>query len=166
MSIDLLKRLGLFIILCAVQILILNHIHLFDVATPFLFVYFAISFRRNSPKWAVILWCFAMGLAVDVFSNTPGLASGSLTLVGLIQPYLMELFTPRDSVDDLECSVLTLGMGKYALLATILLFVFCLFFFALEAFTFFNWIYWLVCTCSSTALTLVLILAIESIRQK
>ena len=166
MSIDLLKRLGLFIILCAVQILILNHIHLFDVATPFLFVYFAISFRRNSPKWAVILWCFAMGLAVDVFSNTPGLASGSLTLVGLIQPYLMELFTPRDSVDDLECSVLTLGKGKYALLATILLFVFCLFFFALEAFTFFNWIYWLVCTCSSTALTLVLILAIESIRQK
>lgn len=166
MSIDLLKRLGLFIILCAVQILILNHIHLFDVATPFLFVYFAISFRRNSPKWAVILWCFAMGLAVDVFSNTPGLAAGSLTLVGLIQPYLMELFTPRDSVDDLECSVLTLGKGKYALLATILLFVFCLFFFALEAFTFFNWIYWLVCTCSSTALTLVLILAIESIRQK
>ena len=166
MSIDLLKRLGLFIILCAVQILILNHIHLFDVATPFLFVYFAISFRRNSPKWAVILWCFAMGLAVDVFSNTPGLAAGSLTLVGLIQPYLMELFTPRDSVDDLECSVLTLGMGKYALLATILLFVFCLFFFALETFTFFNWIYWLVCTCSSTALTLVLILAIESIRQK
>lgn len=166
MSIDLLKRLGLFIILCAVQILILNHIHLFDVATPFLFVYFAISFRRNSPKWAVILWCFAMGLAVDVFSNTPGLAAGSLTLVGLIQPYLMELFTPRDSVDDLECSVLTLGMGKYALLATILLFVFCLFFFALEAFTFFNWIYWLVCTCSSTALILVLILAIESIRQK
>lgn len=166
MSIDLLKRLGLFIILCAVQILILNHIHLFDVATPFLFVYFAISFRRNSPKWAVILWCFAMGLAVDVFSNTPGLAAGSLTLVGLIQPYLMELFTPRDSVDDLECSVLTLGKGKYALLATILLFVFCLFFFALEAFTFFNWIYWLVCTCSSTALTLVLILAIDSIRQK
>ena len=166
MSIDLLKRLGLFIILCAVQILILNHIHLLDVATPFLFVYFAISFRRNSPKWAVILWCFAMGLAVDVFSNTPGLAAGSLTIVGLIQPYLMELFTPRDSVDDLECSVLTLGMGKYALLATILLFIFCLFFFALEAFTFFNWIYWLICTCSSTALTLVLILAIESIRQK
>ena len=166
MSIDLLKRLGLFIILCAVQILILNHIHLFDVATPFLFVYFAISFRRNSPKWAVILWCFAMGLAVDVCSNTPGLAAGSLTIVGLIQPYLMELFTPRDSVDDLECSVLTLGMGKYALLATILLFVFSLFFFALEAFTFFNWIYWLICTCSSTALTLVLILAIESIRKK
>ena len=50
MSIDLVKRLGLFIVMCAVQILILNHIHLFDVATPFLFVYFAISFRRNAPK--------------------------------------------------------------------------------------------------------------------
>jgi rod shape-determining protein MreD len=166
MSIDLVKQLGLFIVMCAVQILILNHIHLFDVATPFLFVYFAISFRRNTPKWAVLLWCFAMGLAVDVFSNTPGLAAGSLTLVGLIQPYLLELFTPRDSIEDLECSAATLGMGKFALLSFILLFVFCLLFFALEAFTFFNWIYWLICTGSSTVLTLVLILAIESIRKK
>ena len=108
MSLDLFKRLGLFIIMCAVQILILNHIHLFDVATPFLFVYFAISFRRGTPKWAILLWCFAMGLAVDVFSNTPGLASGALTFVGLIQPYLLELFVPRDSTDDLECSAATL----------------------------------------------------------
>lgn len=166
MSIDLFKRLGLFIVMCAVQILILNHIHLFDVATPFLFVYFAISFRRNTPKWAVLLWCFAMGLAVDVFSNTPGLSAGALTLVGLIQPYLLELFTPRDSVEDLACSMATLGKGKYTLFAFILLFAFCLLFFTLEAFTFYNWIYWLVCTGSSTLLTLVLILAIESIRKQ
>lgn len=166
MSLDLFKRLGLFIIMCAVQILILNHIHLFDVATPFLFVYFAISFRRGTPKWAILLWCFAMGLAVDVFSNTPGLASGALTFAGLIQPYLLELFVPRDSTDDLECSAATLGTGKYTLLSFILLFVFCLLFFMLEAFTFYNWIYWLICTGSSTVLTLVLILAIESIRKK
>ena len=166
MSTDLFKQLGLFIVMCAVQILILNHIHLFDVATPFLFVYFAISFRRNTPKWAILLWCFAMGLAVDVFSNTPGLSAGALTLVGLIQPYLLELFTPREAVEDLECCTATLGKGKYTLFAFILLFVFCLLFFALEAFTFYNWIYWLVCTGSSTVLTLVLILAIESIRKK
>jgi rod shape-determining protein MreD len=166
MSIDIFKQLGFFIVMCAVQVLILNHIHLFDVATPFLFVYFAISFRRNTPKWAILLWCFAMGLAVDVFSNTPGLSAGSLTLVGLIQPYLLELFTPRDSVEDLECCAATLGKGKYTLFALILLLVFCLLFFALEAFTFYNWIYWLLCTGSSTVLTLVLIMAIESIRKK
>jgi rod shape-determining protein MreD len=166
MSIDIFKQLGFFIVMCTVQVLILNHIHLFDVATPFLFVYFAISFRRNTPKWAILLWCFAMGLAVDVFSNTPGLSAGSLTLVGLIQPYLLELFTPRDSVEDLECCAATLGKGKYTLFALILLLVFCLLFFALEAFTFYNWIYWLLCTGSSTVLTLVLIMAIESIRKK
>jgi rod shape-determining protein MreD len=156
----------MFLALCAAQILILNHMHLFGVAIPLLYVYFVITFHRNTPKWAILLWSFALGLAIDVFSNTPGLAAGSLTLVGLIQPYLLELFTPRDSIEDLECSAATLGMGKFALLSFILLFVFCLLFFALEAFTFFNWIYWLVCTGSSTALTLVLILAIESIRKK
>ena len=164
MSLDILKRLGLFVILGAVQVLILNHIHLFDMATPFLFVYFTIIFRRNTPKWAILLWSFAMGLAIDVFSNTPGLAAGALTLTALLQPYLFEVFIPRDSVEDLECSVASLGLQKFSILSAILLLLFCLCFFALEAFTFFNWIYWLECAGSSTVLTLLLILAIERIR--
>ncbi len=43
-----------------------------------------------------------MGLCVDVFANTPGVAAASMTAVGLLQPYLFELFVPRDSADDLE----------------------------------------------------------------
>ena len=104
MSLDLLKRLGLFVALCVVQILILNHIHLFGVAIPLLYIYFAITFHRNTPKWAILLWCFALGLAIDVFSNTPGLAAGSMTLIAAIQPYLHELFIPRDSFEELEIS--------------------------------------------------------------
>ena len=105
MSLDLLKRLGLFVALCVAQILILNHIHLFGVVIPLLYVYFVITFHRNTPKWAILLWSFALGLAIDVFSNTPGLAAGSLTLIAIIQPYLLELFVPRDSIDELEVSV-------------------------------------------------------------
>jgi rod shape-determining protein MreD len=73
-----------------------------------LYIFFVITFHRNTPKWALLLWSFALGLAIDVFSNTPGLASGSMTLIGIIQPYLLELFVPRDSIDDLEISTTTL----------------------------------------------------------
>ena len=103
----------------------LNNIHLFGSATPMLYVWFPLTFHRNTPHWAALLWSFALGLAIDVFSNTPGLAAGSLTLIGMMQPYLLELFVPRDSVEEMEVSASTLGLGKYALLCAILLIVFC-----------------------------------------
>jgi len=166
MSIEIFKRLGWFVLLTLAQVLVLNHIHLFGLAIPLLYVYFPITFRRSTPKWALLLWNFALGLAVDVFSNTPGLAAGSLTLIGIIQPYLLELFVPRDSIEDLEVSVSTLGWGRFGLFSAILLILFCLVFFALEAFNFFDWILWLECAGSSALLTLVLVLAIESVRGK
>lgn len=164
MSLDLLKRLGLFVVLCVVQILILNHIYLFDIAIPLLYIYFAITFHRNYPKWAILLWCFALGLAIDVFSNTPGLAAGSMTLIAIIQPYLLELFVPRDSIEELDVSIKSLGTGKFITFSAILIAIYCLAFFALEAFTFYNWIHWLISAGSSAVLTLILILAIESVR--
>ena len=166
MSLDLLKRLWLFVALCVAQILILNHIHLFGVAIPLLYVYFVITFHRSTPKWAILLWSFALGLAIDVFSNTPGLAAGSLTLIAIIQPYLLELFVPRDSIDELEVSVKVLGWGNFISFSAVLILIFCLAFFAVEAFTFYNWVHWLICAGSSAVLTLILILAIESVRTK
>ncbi|MBO7539313.1 MAG: rod shape-determining protein MreD [Prevotella sp.] len=166
MSVDFFKRLGWFFVLCLVQVLILNHIHLFDVAIPLLYVYFTITFQRSTPKWMILLWSFALGLAIDVFSNTPGLASGSMTLIAVIQPYLLEIFVPRDSAENLEVSISTLGFSKFLIFCVILLVVYCLVFFALEAFSFFNWQYWLMCAGASLLLTLALIMAIESVRRK
>ena len=166
MSVDFFKRLGWFVILCLVQVLILNHIHLFDVAIPLLYVYFTITFQRGTPKWMILLWSFALGLAIDVFSNTPGLASGSMTLIAVIQPYLLELFVPRDSAENLEVSISTLGIGKFMIFSAVLLVVYCLVFFALEAFNFYDWKYWLACAGASSLLTFVLMMAIESVRKK
>lgn len=163
MNYELLKRFGSFFILCLVQALILNQIHLFGVATPLLFVYFVITFRRNYPKWAILVWCFLMGICVDIFANTPGVAAGSLTLVGAIQPYLLEVFTPRDSAEDMPPTIRTMGMGKYVYYASLLTLILTLTFFALEAFSFFNWQQWLWSTGSSFQLTIVLVLAIGNL---
>ena len=166
MSVEFFKRLGWFVVLCLAQVLILNHIHLFDIAIPLLYVYFAITFHRGTPKWIILLWSFALGLAIDVFSNTPGLASGSMTLIAAVQPYLLELFVPRDSAENLEVSVSTLGISKFMIFSAILLVVYCLVFFALEAFSFYDWEYWLTCAGASSPLTFALMMAIESVRAK
>ena len=162
----LVSRLAMFVALLLAQVLVLNHVWLMNVATPLLYVYFAITFPRNTEKGEVLVWCFILGLLVDIFSNTPGLAAGSLTLIGMIQTYLVELFVPRDSAENLEVSAATLGWGKFSMLSGILILIYCLLFFILEAFNFFDWQLWLLRTVCSAALTLGLLLAIESLRSK
>ena len=162
----LVSRLAMFVALLLAQVLVLNHVWLMNVATPLLYVYFAITFPRNTEKGEVLVWCFILGLLVDIFSNTPGLAAGSLTLIGMIQTYLVELFVPRDSAENLEVSAATLGWGKFSMLSGILILIYCLLFFILEAFNFFDWQLWLLRAVCSAVLTLLLMLAIESVRSR
>jgi rod shape-determining protein MreD len=161
MSADFFKRLGWFTLFFLTQVIVLGRIHLFHYATPLLYVYFVAMFPRNYEKWAVLLWSFLLGLLIDIFSNTPGLAAASLTIIAAIQPYYLELYVPRDSADNLIPSIKTLGPLKYAYYIVPMVLLYCLLFYSLEMFTFFNALYWLMCVVGSTILTLVLIFTIE-----
>lgn len=162
---EIFQRTLMLIVFCLAQVLVFNRVHVFNCATPFLYVYFAIIFPRSYPRWAIMLWCFAMGLIIDAFSNTPGVASASMTLAGALQPMLLELFLPRDADEHIKVSAGTLNYGKFLTFTTILTLIFCMAFFALESFSFFDWLYWLECVVGSTILTLILILAFESFRK-
>ena len=166
MGVNLLKGISFFILLLLLQVLVFNHIHLFGWATPLLYVYVMLLFRRNYPKWGILLCGFLGGVCVDLFSNTPGLASASMTLLGLIQPYALLVFLPRESPEDLQPSVKSLGYLSFFSYALILLLLYCIVFFTLEAFNFFDWFQWLKCVGGSTAITLVLLLAIENFRRE
>ena len=165
MIVNSLHRLLLLVVLCLLQALVFNRIHIFDCATPLVYVYFAIIVPRGYPKWASLLWAFFMGLCVDAFNNTPGLASASMTLVAALQPYLLELFLPRDAEENIKASMASLGSGNFMMLATMLVLVYCVTFFTLEAFSFFNWEHWLACIGGSALLTLVLVFTFDSVRK-
>jgi rod shape-determining protein MreD len=166
MNTEILKRLLAFVVLCLVQALILNRIRLFGFATPLLPIYFIITFHRGYPKWGILLWSFLLGLILDTFSNTPGVTAASTTFAALLQPYLLETFVPRDSPDDIESSVRSLGWGKFATLSFFLVLIYMVVFFTIEAFNFFNWQQWLMCIGGSTVLTYLFILVIENLRSK
>ena len=161
MTIDLLKRAGWFVIFVLAQAIVLGRIHLFHCATPLFYVYFVTQCPRNYPKWGILLWSFMLGLMIDTFSNTPGLASASLTLIAAIQPYFFELFVPRDSVDDLKPALSTLGPLKYSYYIIMLVLLYCLVFYSLELFNFFNLQEWALCVVGSAAITLLLIYTFE-----
>lgn len=147
------------------QALLLGHIHILGVATPLLYVYLALLFPKTYPRWAQLLLCFAMGLSVDMFANTPGLATISMTLIGFIQPYLLNLYLSEEDNHDLMPGFSTLGFTKFATYATILVAIYCMVFFSLEAFSVINWMEWMLSIAGSMVLTLMFIFTIDSVRR-
>ena len=164
MSIDIFKKTGLFVVLVLAQALVCNHIHLFGYATPLIYVYFVLLFRREYPHWAVLVWSFLLGLVIDIYSNTPGVGAASMTFLGMVQPYLLIPFLPRDTEGDFQPSIRTLGLNKFLWYTILLVFLYCLIFFSLEAFSFFNWQEWLLTMLASTLLTVLLIIVIANLK--
>ena len=165
MATDTLRRIILFIVLCLVQGLVLNHIDLFGYATPLLYVYMALTFPRGYPRWAILLWCFFLGLSVDTFTNTPGVAAASMTLVGLLQPFVLELFMQRDSEENFKPTLMNLGYVSYIYYMLLLLSIYCIAYYSIEMFTFFNWLQWVECVVGSLLITSVLVFVIEHMRR-
>ena len=138
----------LFAALCALQVFVFNHVQLFGVAMPLFYVYFVIAMRKGMAKWAMLVWAFVMGITLDIFANTPGVCAASLTLAAMAQPSLLELFVTRE--------------GDYVALFVV---AYCMVFFTLEMFSFFNFLKWLECVLGSTVLTVALIMAVDSLRR-
>ena len=79
------------------------------IATPLLYVYLVLLFPKTYARWLQLLLCFAMGLCIDMFTNTPGLAAASMTLTGFIQPYILDLYLSEEDNHDLMPGFKTLG---------------------------------------------------------
>ncbi len=166
MNLNIVKNIILFVILLLAQVFVFNQVRIFQCATPLIYLYFVLPTPYEQPRWATLLWSFALGLTVDIFSNMPGVAAAAMTLVALLQPYLLFLFLPRNNQEGLIPSFSTLGTGKYVVYATVLTLIYCLTFFALEAFNFNDFGEWAAGVCGSAALTLLLILVIENFRKR
>lgn len=152
-------------VLVLLQALVLNHIHLFNCATPLLYIMLPLHFSNMQSRWSSLLWCFCTGLLVDIFANTPGVAAGSLTFIGLMQPYVLALFVEKEENVELFPTLKSLGWLKFFAYALILIFVYCLLFFTLESFSFFNIMLWLQNIGGSLIITLFFILALEFINK-
>ena len=166
MNMYLLSQFLWFVVMLVVQALLLNNIHLFGCSTPLLYVYVILMARRDFPRWGLLLFGFLLGLGVDMFSNTPGVGACSMTLLAFVQPMLMKLFLPRDSADDFQPGIPSLGLMTFVHFSFISIFLYSLVFFTLEMFNFFNWTLWALSVGGSTLLTLLLVIVIDNFRNK
>lgn len=83
MIITYIHRIGWFIGLVLLQVLILNSVHIAGYATPFLYIYFILKFSSGTSRNELMLWAFFFGLTIDIFSDTPGNECGSYRIACL-----------------------------------------------------------------------------------
>ena len=60
-------RLEWFIILVLLQVLVLNHIHFEQYATPLFYIYFLLKIDSDNSRKGLMLWAFSLGLCIDIF---------------------------------------------------------------------------------------------------
>ena len=95
--------------LVAAQMMVFNHIHIMGYAIPFGFVYLLLLFPLGTQRWSILLWAFVCGLLSDIVSMTPGVGAAAMTLTAFLQPTLLRLMAPKDSVEDMQAGYATMG---------------------------------------------------------
>lgn len=158
-------RIGWFISLILLQVLLLNNIHIAGYATPFLYIYFILKFDSDTSRNELMLWAFFMGLLIDIFSNTPGMNAAASVFLAFIRPSLLRLFTPRDILDGIEPSFKSMGVSSFLKYMVVSVFVQSAVLLTIEFFSFSNILLLLLRVFACTLLTVSCMIAVEGIRK-
>ena len=131
-----------------------------------LYVLFFCYLPLNANRIGTLLWAFLLGLLIDIFSGTPGQASGAMTLTALVQWPLLHAMAPKESLEDMVPSFRTLGVTKHLHYLLLLTIVHHTAFFLLESFSYFHLVDMLISLGSSIVLSMVIMLTMESVRDR
>lgn len=166
MIINYLHKIGWFIGLVLLQVLILNNVHIAGYATPFLYIYLILKFESDVSRNALMLWAFFLGLMVDILSDTPGMNAAATVMLAFLRPTFLRLFVPRDTLDGLVPAIRTMGVFSFLKYLIVSVFVHHGMLLSIEFFSLAHVDTLLLRIVSSTLLTVTCIMAVEGMRKK
>jgi hypothetical protein len=94
---DLLRNIVRFILFIAVQVFILNTLHLHQYVIPYLYYLFILWLPFSISRQALLFIGFFTGLTLDYFSMQIGVHTAACTLIAYARPFIINLLTPKDS---------------------------------------------------------------------
>lgn len=165
MIIEYVKKAVLCIALVLVQVLILNKLHILGYATPFLYIYFLLKMPSTLSHNALLCTGFALGLAIDIFSDTPGMHTAATTFLALVLSRIISLYVPKGDMDQFVPGIYSVGFTffvKYAFTAILLHHTTL---FLIESFSFWDLPTLLLRIFWSTILTFCGILALDAVNK-
>ncbi len=150
---------GVFLIL--LQVMVLNNPALGALFVPQIYILFLLALPFETPKWLLLPLAFGYGLAIDMFTNTPGLHAASCVWVAYMRPRILRLFAPREGYEfGTRPHISDMGLRWYLYYAGTLVLLHHTCFFLLEIFRFTDFHLTLLrITCSGLLTLALLILA-------
>lgn len=152
------------IVLIVAQAVVFNHICLWGFAVPFAFLYILLRLPLSlSKEWAFTI-AFAVGLTIDVFSDTPGLNALSCTVLMALRRPVVRMYVPRgDELPTSYPSAKAFGAFTFMKYAFTMSLIYCIMVFMLEAFSVYDSTRLLISIASSAVLTTIIVICIDSL---
>jgi len=147
-----------FIILVGVQILVIKNIELGRFINPFIYVLFIIVLPFETPKWALLLSGFLIGITIDMFYDTAGMHAAACVFIAYIRPAVLKLFSPRDGYEfGTQPTIQYLGVPWFLSYSGILIVLHHLVLFYIEIFRFSEFFSTLFRVIMSSLFTIILV---------
>ena len=152
----------LFILLILFQVLLFNHIALFNIAFPIIFIYFIIRLPISLNLSFLFTLSFLTGFIIDVFSDTLGVNCLACTLLAALKrPAFYAYMDKDDKTKTLTPTIKTLGIVSYAKYLITMVALYCLIAFTIEYFSFADVKELVILVASSCLLSFLLLLGLD-----
>jgi len=127
----------LFILLMALQLLVLNNIKLGGYINPYIYILFIMLLPFEIPGWMLLVLGFLTGLIMDAFSGTLGMHSTATLFIAFIRPTVLSNISTHDTADKKGApSMNSNDIGWFIKYTLIIVFVHHFILFYIEAFSF------------------------------
>lgn len=155
---------ALWITMVLIQVLVFDHIVLFGVAVPFVYIYFIVHQPVGMSLNRLLTLAFLAGLCVDVCVDTPGVNALACTLATATRRKTYFAYAPRDDDSDIVVpSIASMGFVTYLMYLLTFVLIFCMAVFAIEYFSVANVKDIVIKGASSALLTTILLLALDAL---
>lgn len=126
-----------FVVVVLVQVLICNHIDFLGYINPFIYIYFILLFPFNANRSLFLLIAFALGLTIDIFSDTGGAHAAASLIIAYIRPFVLR-FSFGISYEHQSIKIENTAFGQRMIYIVILTLIHSFFVFLLEIFNISN----------------------------
>lgn len=158
------------LLLLLAQPWVFSQISIMGLATPFVYLFVFLLLPIALSQTAMLWVGFTMGVLLDFFGGTPGLYTAALTFSAFSRKLIIFFFMDQTAPVDLPPSVATLGRGFYVFLF-LLVSIHLLILMLLDAWSFFDPIFFLFRWGASVVFTYIALLLLylflpKSLRDK
>jgi len=159
MNTNFLRLLLFFFILILVQDIVMDKLPFGTYAYPALYTAFILFLPFNYAATPTLIWAFAMGLCIDIFSmDVIGLHTAALLFMAYIRPKILKRCASKDDMESGAMpSIHLLGLGMFFVYIGTLLLMYNTALFMLDTFSFHNYQHMVIRILLSTLVTLIFV---------